>query len=146
MNFRLLFFSRWSSLWANEPLLIADRYESLFGLLIQFNAFLVCSLFIPAQYHLSYSLGWALLLIYLTVPECHKRWWIRINMELSSSRRMMNRTAHTFPTRSSGSSDSCRWINHESQSKANYAAFRDCLPYLKCNWLSTRGNKGKYRR
>lgn len=34
-------------------LLIADRNESLFfGLLIQFNAFLVCSLFIPAQYHL----------------------------------------------------------------------------------------------
>lgn len=69
-------------------LLIADRYESLFGLLIQFNAFLVCSLFIPSQCHLSAFCS--TLLVCLTVFECHGRWWIRINVELSPS------GAHTF--------------------------------------------------
>lgn len=104
--------------WVNEPP-IADHYEfRCFGLSIQFNAFLVCSLFIPSQCHLC---------LLLTVFGCHEWWWIRINKVLRPSDEMNGVWVNSLVLSSSlVTQGSCQWINHDSDSsrrtsKMNYA-------------------------
>lgn len=80
------------------PMNSVDRWSLpvVFSLLIQFNAFLVCLLFIPSQCHL---FAFCSLIMNLTVFVCHGRWWIRFYMELSPSEvEWIEVRAHTSKT------------------------------------------------
>lgn len=99
--------------WVNELCWSLDHYElRCFGLSIQFNAFLVCSLFIPSQCHLC---------LLFTVFGCHEWWWIRINKVLRPSNEMNGVWVNSLVLSSSlVTQGSCQWINHDSDSSGEH--------------------------